>query len=57
MCQDKVVSYLNTKRYNAILSPREQFDPLMVLGGDHGDLKYLGDLSDLVALFLRWRWA
>ena len=44
MCQDKVISYLNTIRYNAILLPREQFDPFMVLGGDPGDLNYLEEV-------------
>jgi hypothetical protein len=48
MCQDKAVSYLNVIRYNPILLPREAFDPLMVLGGPPGDLRYLGSLDDLV---------
>jgi hypothetical protein len=49
MCQDKVINYLNAIRYNAVLMPREQFDPLMVFGGDSDDLHYLGSLEDLVA--------
>lgn len=49
MSDESLVSYLNLQGYNPIAIPREQFDPLTILVGNApANLKYVGDLADLV---------
>jgi hypothetical protein len=49
MADASLVTYLNLQGYNPIAVPREQFDPLFLIGGNsRTNLKFLGRLSTLM---------
>lgn len=48
ICSDDATTYLRRLGYNVVRHPREGIDPLDLLGMQGGEMKYLGNLSQLI---------